>query len=216
VSFLPSRVEQRTISPLRAMASYSSFSPSSSSSSSSFPYFEHDTDREPTLEWDPQAAYEKEAPLHWDAEEWDFVMESEDENFLTDGEDLGLLFGEDREENDDDLFPSDGADESSVGEEDDVSSEEELKEEPLFVSFSDDDDNAGNGTGDTYGSTGGDENDDDEEDDDTTTTSDDDEAETSPHPSATRVSISVGLVGSSSSTFGSAPLQPVDWLVRTL
>jgi hypothetical protein len=75
-----------------------------SSSSSSFPYFEHDTDREPTPVWDCIAAYE-EAPPHWDAEEWDFAVESEDDLSLTDGEDLELLLGEDWEDIEDDLFP---------------------------------------------------------------------------------------------------------------
>jgi hypothetical protein len=31
--------------------------PTSSSLSSSFPYFEHDSNRKPNLEWDPIAAY---------------------------------------------------------------------------------------------------------------------------------------------------------------
>lgn len=66
-----------------------------SSSSSSFPYFEHDTDQELTPVWDPIADYEKEAPLHRDAEEWDFAVESEDALSLIDGEDLELLLGED-------------------------------------------------------------------------------------------------------------------------
>jgi hypothetical protein len=45
---------------------------SSSSSASSVISFESESTREATLEYDPIAAYEASAPLHWDAEEWDF------------------------------------------------------------------------------------------------------------------------------------------------
>jgi hypothetical protein len=38
--------------------------------------------------FDSKAAYEACAPLHWDAEEWDFWAWSEDDESLTDGEDL--------------------------------------------------------------------------------------------------------------------------------
>lgn len=79
--------------------------PTSSSSSSSSPYFEHNSDREPTLGWNPVTAYEKEAPPHWDAEECNFAVESEDDASLTDGEDLKLLLGKDWEESDENLFP---------------------------------------------------------------------------------------------------------------
>jgi hypothetical protein len=41
-------------------------------------------------------------PLHWDAEEWDFHSQSEDDESLTDGEDLALLFGAELEEDKDD------------------------------------------------------------------------------------------------------------------
>jgi hypothetical protein len=41
-----------------------------------------------TPEFDSKAAYEACAPLHWDAEEWDFWAWSEDDESLTDGEDL--------------------------------------------------------------------------------------------------------------------------------
>jgi hypothetical protein len=44
----------------------------SSSSASSVISFESESSREPTPEYDPIAAYEVRAPLHWDAEEWDF------------------------------------------------------------------------------------------------------------------------------------------------
>ena len=61
----------------------------SSSSSSIDPISES---RESTPEWDPVAAYEALAPLHWDAEEFDFEIVSEDDEPETEGEDLRLLF----------------------------------------------------------------------------------------------------------------------------
>jgi hypothetical protein len=44
--------------------------------------------REMTLEFDSGAAHEACAPLHWDAEELDFWAWSEDDESLTNGEDL--------------------------------------------------------------------------------------------------------------------------------
>jgi hypothetical protein len=41
-----------------------------------------------TSEFDSGAAHEACTPLHWDAEEWDFWAWSEDDESLTDGEDL--------------------------------------------------------------------------------------------------------------------------------
>jgi hypothetical protein len=61
---------------------------SSSSSASSAISFESRSSREPTPEYDPVAAYEILAPLHWGVEEWDFQSWSEDDESLTDGEDL--------------------------------------------------------------------------------------------------------------------------------
>ena len=62
-------------------------SPSSSSSSvsslDSIP-----ESREPTPEYDPTAVHEVLAPLHWDAEEFDFGVVSEDDQPKTEGEDL--------------------------------------------------------------------------------------------------------------------------------
>jgi hypothetical protein len=55
-----------------------------------------------TLEFDPTAAYEACAPLHWDAEEWDFQTWSEDDESLTNGEDLQLLLGGELEEDNND------------------------------------------------------------------------------------------------------------------
>ena len=84
-------------------------SPSSSSSSvsslDSIP-----ESREPTPEYDPTAAYEVLAPLHWDAEEFDFRVVSEDDEPKTDGEDLRLLFQEEAESDSDNDFSWDGAD----------------------------------------------------------------------------------------------------------
>ncbi|PAN42209.2 hypothetical protein PAHAL_8G109700 [Panicum hallii] len=74
----------------------------SSSSASSVISFESESSREPTPEYDPTAAYEVRAPLHWDAKEWDFHSQSEDDESLTDGEDLALLFGAELEEDDED------------------------------------------------------------------------------------------------------------------
>jgi hypothetical protein len=74
----------------------------SSSSASSVISFESETSREPTPEYNPIAAYEVRAPLHWDAEEWDFHFQSEDDESLTDGEDLALLFGAELEDDEDD------------------------------------------------------------------------------------------------------------------
>jgi hypothetical protein len=44
-----------------------------------------------TPEFDSGAAHEACAPPHWDAEEWDFRAWSEDDESLTDGEDLQFL-----------------------------------------------------------------------------------------------------------------------------
>jgi hypothetical protein len=44
----------------------------SSSSASSAISFESESTQEATPEYEPIAAYEAFAPLHWDAEEWDF------------------------------------------------------------------------------------------------------------------------------------------------
>ena len=96
----------------------SPLSPSSSSSSASSldPISES---REPTPEYDPTAAHEALAPLHWDAEEFDFEVVSEDDEPKTDGEDPWLLFQEEPEENNDNCFSWDGAD-SSLEEEIDL------------------------------------------------------------------------------------------------
>jgi len=55
-------------------------------------------------EYDPTVAYEVLAPLHWDAEESDFRVVSEDDEPKTDGEDLRLLFQEEAESDNDNGF----------------------------------------------------------------------------------------------------------------
>ena len=69
--------------------------------------------REPTPEYNPTAAYETLAPLHWDAEEFDFGIASEDDEPQTEGEDLQLLFQEELESSSEKGFSWDGADSSS-------------------------------------------------------------------------------------------------------
>jgi len=69
--------------------------------------------RETTPEWDPTAAYEALAPLHWDAEEFDFGVASEEDEPMTEGEeDLQFLFQEELESCEDDAFSWEGADSS--------------------------------------------------------------------------------------------------------
>ena len=95
-----------------------SFGDSSSSSSSSSSLSASSIDsipesREPTPEWDPIAAYEVLAPLHWDAEEFNFGVASEEDEPTTEGEeDLQFLFQEELESSEDDAFSWEGADSS--------------------------------------------------------------------------------------------------------
>jgi hypothetical protein len=86
-----------------------------SSSSDSFNLsIESEASREMSLEFDPKAAYEACAPLHWDAKEWDFWVWSEDNESLTDGKDLqSLLDGDLEDEDDDDDVSWEGHDSSS-------------------------------------------------------------------------------------------------------
>ena len=76
--------------------SFGDSSSSSSPSSSPLPASSIDSipeSREPTPEWDPTTAYEALAPLHWDAEEFDFGVASEKDKTMTEGEeDLQFLF----------------------------------------------------------------------------------------------------------------------------
>jgi hypothetical protein len=79
-----------------------------------------------TPKFDSGATHEACAPLHWDAEGWDFRAWSEDNESLTDGEDLQfLLNGELEDEDDDDDESWDGYNSSSEEEEDDESTEED-------------------------------------------------------------------------------------------
>ena len=93
--------------------SSSSSSPSSSSSLSASSIDSILESREPTPEWDPTAAYEALAPLHWDAEEFDFGIASEEDKPETEGEeDLQFLFQEELENSEDDGFSWEGANSS--------------------------------------------------------------------------------------------------------
>ena len=94
-------------------SSSSSSSPSSSSSLSASSIDSIPESREPTPEWDPTAAYEALAPLHWDAEEFDFWVASEEDEPMTEGEDLRLLFQEESEKDEEEDPSSDGVDSSS-------------------------------------------------------------------------------------------------------
>ena len=93
--------------------SSSSSSPSSSSSLSASSIDPISESREPTPEWDPTAAYEALAPLHWDVEEFDFGVAFEEDEPTTEGEeDLQFLFQEELESSEDDAFSWEGADSS--------------------------------------------------------------------------------------------------------
>jgi hypothetical protein len=71
---LPSATSPDTFSHSHyQLHSSSSFAMASSSSASSIISYESESSREPTPE------YEVRAPLHWDAEEWDFRYQSEDD-----------------------------------------------------------------------------------------------------------------------------------------
>jgi hypothetical protein len=79
-----------------------------------------------TPDFDSGAAHEACAPPHWDVEEWDFRAWLEDDESLTDGEDLQFLLDrelEDEDENDDESW--DGYDSSIEEVEDDESTEED-------------------------------------------------------------------------------------------
>ena len=81
--------------------------------------------REPTPEWNLTAAYEALAPLHWDAEEFDFGVVSEEDEPETEGEDLRLLFQEESESGEEEDPSSDGVDSSSEEEIDSPSDDDE-------------------------------------------------------------------------------------------
>jgi hypothetical protein len=93
------------------MASFSSassnFSSSSTSSIISITSPDSETSREAAPEFDLVASYEALAPLHWDAEEWDFNIWSEDDESLTNDEDLQILLNGDLDEGDDNPWDDD-------------------------------------------------------------------------------------------------------------
>jgi hypothetical protein len=119
----------------------------SSSSDFSNSSTEFKTSWEMAPKFDSKAAYEAYAPLHWDTEEWDFWVWSEDDESLTDGEDTQfLLDGELKDEDDDDDMSWEGHN-SSLEEEDD---DESTEEDPTTGSFlcvrsSDEDDDRDDG-----------------------------------------------------------------------
>jgi hypothetical protein len=103
-----------------------------------------------TPEFDSQATHEACAPLHWDAEEWDFRAWSEDDESLTDGEDLQFLLDGKLEDEDDDNNESwDGYDPSSEEEEDDESIKEDLTIGSFLCTRSSDEDDEGDDGGDS-------------------------------------------------------------------
>jgi hypothetical protein len=125
--------------------------------------YESETTREPTPEYDPIAAYEVRAPLHWDAVEWDFHYQSEDDESLTDGEDLALLLGAELEEEEDGAL---WGEDLSLSEEesDSISSEEDPMAGTFFFDRSSDDTSDGRegaDDDDSFTSSSGGDNDDD-------------------------------------------------------
>jgi hypothetical protein len=93
--------------------------------------------------FDSGAAHKAYAPLHWDAEVWDFRAWTEDDESLTDGEDLQFLLDGDLEDEDDDDESWDRYDSSSEEEEDDDSTEEDLAAGSFLCARSSDEDNDG-------------------------------------------------------------------------
>jgi hypothetical protein len=129
----------------------------SSSSDFSNSSTESETNREMTLEFDSKAAYEACTPLHWDIEEWDFWAWSEDDESLTDGEDLQfLLDGKLEDEDEDDDVSWEGHDSSSEEEDDGESTEEDPMAGSFLRARSSDEDDGGDfedGADDDDGST---------------------------------------------------------------
>jgi hypothetical protein len=145
----------------------------SSSSASSVISIESESTREATLEYDPISAYEACAPLHWDAEQWDFQAWSEDDESLTDGEDLQLLLSGELDEDDEDDMSWEGHFSSSEEEVDIPSTEEDSAAGGFLLGGSsedddDDDDEEAEDSSGYSGDSGGDDggSDDDSSDDD--------------------------------------------------
>jgi hypothetical protein len=121
----------------------------SSSSDSSNPSTKSEISREMTPEFDSRAASEACAPLHWDAEEWDFWAWSKDDESLTNGEDLQfLLDGELEDEDDNNDVSWVGHDSSSEEEDDDKSTEEDPTAGSFLRAKSSDEDDDGDDSGD--------------------------------------------------------------------
>jgi hypothetical protein len=121
----------------------------SSSSDFSNPSTESKTSREMAPEFDSKAAYEACAPLHWDAEEWDFWAWSEDDESLTDGEDLQFLLDRELEDEDDvDDVSWEGHDSSSEEEDENESTEEDPTAGSFLRARSSDEDDDGDDDGD--------------------------------------------------------------------
>jgi hypothetical protein len=121
-----------------------------SSSSNSFNSFAaSESSREMTPKFNSEATHEACAPLHWDAEEWVFRAWSEDDESLTDGEDLQFLLDWELEDEDDDDESWDGYDPSSEEEEDDESTEEDPTTGSFLHARSFDEDDDGDNDGDS-------------------------------------------------------------------
>jgi hypothetical protein len=151
------------------------FSSSDSSNSSTEP----ETSQEMTLEFDSKAAYEACAPLHWDTEEWNFWASSDDDEPLTDGEDLQFLLDGELEDEDDDVS-WEGDDSSSKEEEDDESTEEDPMAGSFLCARSSDEGDDGDDGGDSDDGADGDDgstSDDSAGDDDSDGGSDDDDGD---------------------------------------
>jgi hypothetical protein len=103
-----------------------------------------------TPEFDSGAAHEACTTLHWDAEEWDFWAWSEDDESLTNGEDLQFLLDSfSWKEEDDDNESWDGYDSFSWKEEDDESTEEDPMVGSFLCARSFDEDDDGDDGGDS-------------------------------------------------------------------
>ena len=139
--------------------SFGDSSSSSSPSSSPLPASSIDSileSRELTPEWDPTIAYEALAPLHWDAEEFDFGVVSEEDEPETEGEDLQFLFQEELESSGDDKFSWDRVDSSSEEEIDSSDDDDEpMGRKPFrFLESSEEDSEEESGGGDGWSSFG--------------------------------------------------------------
>jgi hypothetical protein len=122
-----------------ASSSSNSFNSSTASESS----------QEMTPKFDSRSAHEACAPLHWDAGEWDFWSWSEDDESLTNGEDLQFLLNGELEDEDDDDESWDGYDSSSEEEEDDESTEVDPVAGSFLCTRSSDEDDDGDDGGDS-------------------------------------------------------------------